>query len=330
MKKIRVFEGFAGFGGASFGLKKAKIPHEVIMFSEWDKWAQELFKINHGNIPLFGENGDINKGDISKIPAFDLFTGGFPCQPFSSAGMGMGELDPRGTLFYPIIKIIEYHRPKHILLENVKGMTHKKHYPTLLKIISSLKSLGYSIPEPIILNSKDFGIPQNRERLWIYAYHGDLPANFTHSPDAIFSKSTFHDFLDPQNGKIVPSNMYLSDDQINVLINKHKMPIESILEENESLCLDIYNKKLRKDKVSITLTEPHHNGLRVVEHGKTQRGFTVRKLTITEHFRLMGFSENQLKQGGQSYQQLCKRAGNGWDINVASLIFKKIFASNLI
>lgn len=324
MEKLKVFEAFAGFGGASFGLKKAKIPHEIVMFSEWDKWAQELFRLNHGQIPLFGEKGDINKGDISKIPAFDLFTGGFPCQPFSSAGMGKGELDPRGTLFYPILKIVEYHRPQHILLENVKGMTHRKHLPTLRKIISSLESLGYSVPDPVVLNSRDFGVPQNRERLWIYAFHGNLPFGFSHAPNPIETGKTFHDYLDPQNDIDVPREMYLSDEQINVLLKKHKMPIEEILSESESLCLDIYNKKLRKDRVSITLTEPHHNSLRVVEHSNCKRGYTVRKLTIKEHYRLMGFSENQLKQGEQSYQQLCKRAGNGWDINVASLIFKKV------
>jgi DNA (cytosine-5)-methyltransferase 1 len=327
MKKLKVFEAFAGFGGSSFGLKKAGIPHEVVMFSEWDRWAQELFKLNHGNIPLFGEKGDINNGDVLNIPSFDLFTGGFPCQPFSSAGMGKGELDPRGTLFYPILKIVENHRPRHILLENVKGMTHRKHLPTLKKIISSLESLGYSVPDPIVLNSKDFGIPQNRERLWIYAFHGILPVGFSHAPKPVQLNKTFHDFLDPQNGIEVPKEMYLSDRQINILIHKHKMPIVEILEEKESLCLDIYNKKLRKDKVSITLTEPHHNSLRVVELSNNERGFTVRKLTINEHYRLMGFGENQLIHGNQSYQQLCKRAGNGWDINVASLIFKKILGA---
>jgi DNA (cytosine-5)-methyltransferase 1 len=325
MRKIRVFEAFAGYGGASFALKRANIPHQIVMFSEWDKYAQQLFKLNHGEIPLYGENGDINQGNISSIPSFDLFTGGFPCQPFSSAGMGKGELDPRGTLFYPIIQIIDYHRPQHILLENVKGMTYLKHLPTLNKIINSLEKLGYSVPSPVLLNSRSFGIPQNRERLWIYAHKGELPYGFTHAPTPILTEKTFHDFLDPQFGVSVPKEMYLTDKQIDILIFKHKMPIEDILLENQSLCLDIYNKKLRKDRVSITLTEPHHNSLRVVEHANNQRGYTVRKLTIDEHFRLMGFLENQLVRGDLSYQQLCKRAGNGWDINVASRIFKQIF-----
>lgn len=327
MSKVRVFEAFAGFGGASFALKKARIAHEVVMYSEWDKWAQELFIANHGDIPLYGVNGDINKGVISSIPQFDIFTGGFPCQPFSSAGKGKGELDPRGTLFHPILQIIEKHRPKHILLENVKGMTHKKHKPTLDKILTSLTELGYSCPDPVLLNSKNYGVPQNRERLWIYAYHGALPSDFSHAPKEVITRPSFHEFLDDKYGIPIEKHMYLSDQQIHVLLNKHNMPIAEILSESESLCLDIYNKKLKKDKVSITLTEPHHNSLRVVELNKSiKRGYTVRKLTVTEHYRLMGFEEGQLVSAKQSYQQLCKRAGNGWDINVASKILQKVLA----
>ena len=108
MKEIKVFETFAGYGGASFGLKLAKIPHKVVGFSEWDKWAIELFQANHPGIDLFPkDSGDIRKIDEKSLPDFDLFTGGFPCQPFSSAGLGNGELDMRGTLFYDILRIVK-------------------------------------------------------------------------------------------------------------------------------------------------------------------------------------------------------------------------------
>ena len=118
MNKIKVFETFAGYGGASFGLKLAKIPHEVVGFSEWDKWAIELFQANHPGINLFPDwSGDIREIDENALPDFDLFTGGFPCQPFSSAGLGNGELDMRGTLFYDILRIVSVKKPKHILLE---------------------------------------------------------------------------------------------------------------------------------------------------------------------------------------------------------------------
>jgi DNA (cytosine-5)-methyltransferase 1 len=364
--EIRVFEAFAGFGGASFGLQKARIKNKIVMYSEWDEHARELFESNHDyQIPLFADvptsstmvKGDMTYGDYSAIPEFDLFTGGFPCQPFSTAGLGKGELDPRGTLFYSIIKVVKSFshglKPNHILLENVKGMTHRKHQPTFNKILDMLANEGYAV-EYRILNSKDFGIPQNRERLWIFAEKENLykqrlekysgrsffdvvkEKHQVHESDRI----PFHNFLDPSFDIIVSEEHFLKDYQVDWLIEKHKMPLNEINEtgHNRSLCLDIYNKKLRKDEISITLTEPHHNSLRVVEllgehskrkpsSGEKKRGYTVRKLTVREHFRLMGFIDNEieLNQAGQSYYKLCKRAGNGWDINVVSKIFSEIY-----
>lgn len=317
-KKIRVFEAFAGYGGASFGLKKACIPHIVVGFSEWDKWAIQLFQKNHPDIPLFPESsGDITMIDETLLPDFDLITGGFPCQPFSSAGLGNGELDIRGTLFYDILRIVDHKRPKHILLENVKGLTHAKHRPTLEKIISELENKNYQVFYEV-LNTKDYGIPQNRERLWIYAkLNGDLPPDWTINPGKFVNyNSRFKDFLD----KEPEENLWLNDSQIERLIEKHSVD----LNVPEPLCLDIYNKKVKHDGICITLTEPHHNSLRVV-HPISNGKYRVRKLSMSEHFRLMGFSDGMIDFNQQSYQQICKRAGNGWDINLASLIFSKIF-----
>ena len=168
---LRVFEAFAGYGGASFGLKRANIPHKVIGYSEIDKFAIEFFENNHPGIFNYG---GITKIDPNELPDFDLFTGGFPCQPFSQVGLGKGEEDIRGTLFYDIIRICEAKRPKHILLENVKGLMTSKHGKTLETIKQRLIALGYDVIVKL-LNSKDYGIPQNRARVWIYAYHGTLP-----------------------------------------------------------------------------------------------------------------------------------------------------------
>ncbi len=310
-KKIKVFEAFAGYGGASFGLKKSKIPHEVIGFSENDKYASEIFELNHPGIKNYG---DITKISQDEIPDFDLFTGGFPCQPFSSAGLGKGELDIRGTLFYDVIRLCEAKKPMHILLENVKGLTTKRHKETLDKILSELSRIGYNVHWNV-LNSKDYGIPQNRERLWIYGYRGDLPQDFNINPNKIELKLKFKDFLD----KEPDLDLYLNEKQIERLIVKHQVDFNI----NESLCLDIYNKKVRHDGISITITEPHHNSLRVVEKPKNGK-YVVRKLSKTEHFRLMGFEDGEFKFGSFSYQQICKRAGNGWDINVASILIKHI------
>ena len=119
--------------------------------------------------------------------------------------------------------------------------------------------------------------------------------------------------------KSPPSHLFLNQAQIQRLEEIHKVDFNV----SESLCLDIYNKKIRTDGTCITITEPHHNSLRIV-HPPENDQFVVRKLSIDEHDRLMGFEDGEFKQGEQSYQQLCKRAGNGWDVNLVSLIIRKI------
>lgn len=312
MKKIKVFEAFTGYGGASFGLKKAKIPYEVIGYSEVDKFASELFNGNFPNIKNFGDITKINPNDI---PDFDLFTGGFPCQPFSQVGLGKGEQDTRGSLFHNILKICEVKKPKHILLENVKGLITKKHEKTLDTIVKSLEKLGYHVTYKL-LNSKDYGIPQNRERVWIYAYYGKLNSNFNLEPKKEPLKIHFKDLLDAKPAK----DLFKNQKQIERLKELYKL--DFIV--NEPSCADLYNKNIRNDGISITILEPHHNKMRVV-HPPKNRELLVRKYSIEEHYRLMGFKDGEINFCNQSYQQLCKRAANGWDINLVSKIFKIIF-----
>ena len=153
---IRVFEGFAGYGGASFGLKRAKraltnFDYTVVGYSEFDKYASKLFDANHrdakGN-PIKNW-GDITQIDPNELPDFDLFTGGFPCQPFSSAGMQMGTEDPygRGAMLGHIIRICRVKKPKYILLENVKGFTSGKFKPIHDQLVKDLIEMGYGTNE---------------------------------------------------------------------------------------------------------------------------------------------------------------------------------------
>ena len=147
MKELKVFEAFAGYGGASFGLKKAGISHKVVGYSENDKFAVELYAANHPGIQNFG---DITKIDPINLPDFDLFTGGFPCQPFSSVGLGKGEEDTRGTLFHDILRICEAKKPKHVLLENVKGLLTRKHGKSFSTIINKLEDIGYTVSHALL------------------------------------------------------------------------------------------------------------------------------------------------------------------------------------
>lgn len=311
-KEIRVFEAFAGYGGASFGLRKAGIPHRIVGYSEIKPFACKLYELNHKNIINYG---DITKINPKEIPDFDLFTGGFPCQAFSTAGKGLGELETRGTLFYEIIRICEHKQPENILLENVKGLLTRRHSKTFSKILSELERIGYNV-KYALMNSKDYGVPQNRERVWIFATKKEFPESWHLAPRKESLRKFFKDFLD----KEVDQKYYKNQKQVQRLIDITGVD----LSPKESSCLDIYNKKLRTDGISITLTEPHHNTLRVV-HPKVGGQYMLRKLTEQESFRLMGFKDGEIILGDLTYSQLCECAGNGWDVNLVSKIFKHIF-----
>lgn len=318
---IRVFEGFAGYGGASFGLKRSGIDYEVIGMSEIDKFASELLKMNFPNIKNWG---DITILDPKDLPQFDMFTGGFPCQPFSSAGLQMGLSDKygRGTLIQHIMRILDYCRPEYVLLENVKGLTQKKFKPVFDYIVDEFRRMGYLRSDEdlhyAVLNTKDYGIPQNRERIWIFAKLGGLPENFNMEPPKVKLKKRLKDFLDPNP----PSYLYLSDAQIEHLKEKHN--VDSFVVD-EPLCFDVYNKKIKRDAISITITQPEHNSLRVIEPPKEDGKEIVRKMSVDEQFRLMGFKDGELKYDGLSYSQMSKRAGNGWDVNLVGKLIKHIF-----
>lgn len=263
--KLKVFEGFAGYGGGSYGLKRLKenipgIDYEVVGYSEFDKYASMLFDENHkdknGN-PIRNW-GDITKIDPNEIPDFDMFMGGFPCQPFSSAGMQMGTDDPygRGAMLGHIIRICKVKKPKFLFLENVKGFTHGKFKPIHDQLVKDLREMGYG-EEPLaqaVLNSKDYGIPQNRERLWMFAQLGGLPEGFNMVPDKIESEAKIGDFLDYNPEQ----KLYLSEAQIEHLKEKHH--IDSFIVETP-LCFDVYNKKIKRDGYCITITQPEHNNL---------------------------------------------------------------------
>lgn len=319
-KKIRVFEAFAGYGGASFGLKRSGLNFQVVAMSEFDKFASDLLALN---FPFIENFGDITKIEPERLPDFELFTGGFPCQPFSSAGLQLGEEDKygRGTLFYDIFRILKVKKPKYVLLENVKGLTAKKFEPTFNRMKETFQELGYGDMAYAVLNSKNYGIPQNRERLWMFAQLGGLPAGFNIVPPQVELKYRFGDFLD-QNP---PEYLYLSDEQIAHLKVKHH--IENFL-VSEPLCFDVYNKKIKHDAICITITQPEHNSLRVIEKPKKGKEI-VRKMSVDEQFRFMGFEDGELNYEGHSYSQMSKRAGNGWDVNLVGILLNHIFSQIL-
>lgn len=165
---MKAIDLFAGIGGIRLGFQQAfKNELEVVFSSEIDNFAVKSYKANFNNEDIYG---DIKKIKIKDIPKFDLLMAGFPCQAFSRAGNKKGFLDPRGTLFFEIAKILKVHKPEIIFLENVKNLINhdkKNTFKTILHILEN--ELNYKVYYKI-LNSKDFGLPQNRERIYIVCF----------------------------------------------------------------------------------------------------------------------------------------------------------------
>ena len=325
-KTIKVFEAFAGYGGASYGLKRSGIKYKVIGFSEIEPSADRILHCNFPDIHNYGNilniREDLEK-DKNAIPDFDLFTGGFPCQPFSSAGLMLGEKDQkgRGTLIYEIIRICQIKKPKYILLENVRGFLADRFKETRVALQTGLKDYHIRMQ---VLNSKDYGIPQNRERLWLFASRDDFPIEFSMVPPMPEEeRPRLKDFLD----KTPPLNVYLSEQQVEHLQIVHsKHGLKDFIVQ-EPLCLDIYNHKIKTDGLCNTITEPSHNITRIVEPIGKDGKLRVRKLSVEEQFRLMGFTDGEIKfPKDLNYREISARAGNGWDVNLVGILLKHIFS----
>ena len=151
---------FSGIGGFEKGIGKTA---QCIGYSEIDPYAISIYRSHFPNHKLYGDVTKINPADL---PDFDLLVGGFPCQAFSIAGKRRGFNDNRGTLFFEIARIVEYAKPRYLLLENVKGLLSHDKGKTFETIISTLDELGYDVQWQVC-NSKDFGLAQNRERVYI-------------------------------------------------------------------------------------------------------------------------------------------------------------------
>lgn len=194
-----------------------------VFSSEWDRPAQETYYANFGEVPF----GDITaianeKRSSAEIPKHDILAGGFPCQAFSIAGFKGGFSDTRGTLFFNLARIIEDHAPKAFFLENVKGLVGHDKGRTLTTILHALEEdLGYHVQTQIV-NAKDFGVPQNRERLFIVGFKSRAAADRFEFPKPLGKATTIADIKEVD---VVSTKYYLSDRYLETLVrhrNRHE------------------------------------------------------------------------------------------------------------
>ena len=214
--KFTFIDLFAGIGG--FRIAMQNLGGKCVFSSEWDTSAQITYKENFGETPF----GDITKEETKKyIPDnFDILCAGFPCQAFSIAGKRGGFEDTRGTLFYDVAEIIKRKSPKAFFLENVKGLMNHDKGRTLQTILNVLRNdLGYFVPDPEIINAKDYGVPQNRERVFIAGFRKDLNiSNFKYPKPNPIKKS----LKDIKEERVISSKYYLSTQYLKTL-REHKL-----------------------------------------------------------------------------------------------------------
>lgn len=292
---------FAGIGGIRQAFERNGA--QCVFSSEIDKFAQQTYYLNYNEMP----HGDITQINEWDIPKFDILCAGFPCQAFSIAGKRLGFDDTRGTMFFEVARILKYHKPKALFLENVKGLlSHDKGktFKTMLEILE--KNLGYKVFYKV-LNARDFGVPQNRERIMIVGFLNNItdfefPNNFNYKvkvgdilENSVDEKYTISDRLWQSHQKRKEKNILKGNGFGYRLFNK------------DSEYTGTISARYYKDGSEVLIEQDNKN---------------PRKLTPREAARLQGFDDDFII--GVSDLQAYKQFGNSVPVKMISAVAKNI------
>lgn len=271
MSNFKFIDLFAGIGGIRRPYQK--LGGTCVFSSEIDKFAIQTYEANWGETP----SGDITKIDEKDIPNFDILLAGFPCQAFSIAGKRKGFDDTRGTMFFEIERILEYHKPKCFMLENVKGLLSHDKGNTFRVMKDTLQNkLGYKIYYQV-LNAKDFGVPQNRERLIIVGFKNhDIEFAF---PKPTGIKTKLGDILE----KDIPEKYTISDK----IWASHQRRKEKHKAKGNGFGYSLFNED--SPYTSTISARYYKDGSEILIE---QKGKNPRKLTPREAARLQGFPDD--------------------------------------
>ena len=318
---------FAGIGGIRKGFENAfKEDISTVFVSEWDEFAQKTYRANYKDD--FEIAGDITKIDEKDIPEFDICLAGFPCQAFSLAGKRMGFEDDykgmcRGTLFQDVVRICEYHKPKIIFCENVKGLVIHDKKRTFKVIKRAFEQIGYTVYDKV-LNSKDFGVPQNRERIYIVAFRNDIDSSGFEFPVGDNPNTKIKDIMEK---KPVSVKYYLSDVYLDTL-KRHKERHEA---KGNGFGYEIRDVKGQAGAIVCggmgrernLIVDKRLKDFTPVTHikGEVNRE-GIRKLTPREWARLQGFPDDFKLELADTH--LYKQFGNSVTVNVIEAIAEEI------
>lgn len=326
-KKLRSIDLFAGIGGIRIGFDNAFAENiETVFVSEWDKFAQKTYRENFPD--EFEIAGDITKIDEKDIPEFDICLAGFPCQAFSLAGKRMGFEDDykglcRGTLFQDVVRICEHHKPKVIFCENVKGLTIHDRGRTFKIITKAFEQIGYTVFSKV-LNSKDFGVPQNRERIYIVAFRNDISCEDFEFPVGTDDKACIKNILEeaPISSKYYLSDVYMAT--LRAHKERHKNKGNGFgyeIRELSGQAGAIVCGGMGRERNLIVDSRPH--SMKPVTHIKGEiNKEDIRKMTPREWARLQGFPDTYKLSLADTH--LYKQFGNSVTVNVIEAIAEKI------
>ena len=353
---------FAGIGGFRLGMESAG--HECVGFCEIDKFARASYQAIHdtkGELELH-DITTVSDEFIRGIGRVDIICGGFPCQAFSIAGNRRGFEDTRGTLFFEIARFASILRPKYLFLENVKGLLNHENGVTFETIISTLDELGYNV-EWQVLNSKDFGVPQNRERVFIIGHSRRYRSRFLFplsgenqptSSQSVIKIGNVNPSGNGMNGEVyqadglAPTLTTNKGEGQKIAIKSNTIKQFGVLQPNFNQCGVVYET----DGIAPTIRAYQGGGLepKIIQrgHGYNQGGehdiaptltsnsyhennhlsdgFRIRKLTPRECWRLQGFPDWAFDKAQEvnSNSQLYKQAGNSVTVNVIETIAKEL------
>lgn len=317
--KFTFIDLFAGIGGFRIPLQWEK--GKCIFSSEFNSEAQKVYEANYGEFPF----GDITQIPVEAIPQHDVLCAGFPCQPFSISGKMRGFEDTRGTLIYSVFKIIEAKQPKVVFLENVKHLWYHDHGNTLKTILTGLTNLGYKYSYDI-LNAADFGVAQNRERIIIIA-NKDKVFDFSlvrRRPPVMLKEvledsecATFEYLQEPYT--ILPNMKKQASGLIFAGYRNKNIRKAGVRPGTEHL------SRVHKQPNRIYSIEGIHPALPSQESSGRfwiYDGTKVRKLTLNECYRIMGFPDTFIRSSSVSEQY--RQIGNSVCIPMIHEIIKQI------
>ncbi len=303
---------FGGVGGIDLGFEQTK-KFSTVYINEFDKNAQETISVNFPDVRL--DRRDIHEVKAEEVPSTDLIVGGFPCQAFSIAGYRKGFEDERGDLFFELLRIIKFHKPRAIFIENVKNMVTHDHGNTFKVIREALTLNGYYIKWKV-MNSKNYGdIPQNRERIYIVGFLSKNAFDKFKFPEEIELKKTLKDVID-----------FDTLEEEKYYYRKGVQPFYDKLAEDVSSQESVYQWRrqyVRENKNGVvpTLTANMGTGGHNVPIILTKNG--IRKLTPRETFNVQGFPKD-FKLPNISNGQLYKQAGNSVVVPLIKRIANRI------